>query len=517
MGNKIDSNVVGLAYAEETSLKVLPGTGGVDAIWRPLDPNEYGDFGADIKTIARNPISADRQRKKGVVSDLDASGSIVQDVTQNNLTRLMQGFFFANLREKVNTAPLNVNAPLTVGVTSFGAGTIVCTAGSGAKFVVGNLILVTGMVNSVNNGLFRISAITTDTLTVVGTTTTVVETFPATGRVEVVGFELADNTASLAIANGLLELNISSGTFLNRNMNVGEWIYIGGDTLATRFSGTTNRSGYARIESIAATKLTLSEPTWVAANEAAASGKTIRVFTGSFLRNEESAALIRTRSYNIERTLGQDDFGVQSEYLEGAVANEYELKFDTADKLTADLSFIALNQTIRNGTTGVKAGTRLSVIDEDAFNTSNDVFQLRIFVYGTTPTPASLFAYAQEGSIMVKNNCAGAKAIGVLGSFDVNVGSFDVDSELTVYFSDVAAIQAIKDNASVGFNMITAQRNAGIVYDIPLLTIQGGRPDIKANEPIALPLKNQGAKSRFGFTIAQTYFAYLPTVAMPVV
>ncbi|MGL6009191.1 MAG: phage tail tube protein, partial [Culicoidibacterales bacterium] len=93
MGNKIDSNVVGLAYAEETSLKVLPGTGGVDAIWRPLDPNEYGDFGADIKTIARNPISADRQRKKGVVSDLDASGSIVQDVTQNNLTRLMQGFF----------------------------------------------------------------------------------------------------------------------------------------------------------------------------------------------------------------------------------------------------------------------------------------------------------------------------------------------------------------------------------------------------------------------------------------
>src|SRR3546814_7132225 len=93
---KIDSNATGLRYAEEVCLKQLPtlAADGADPVWVALEPNTYSDFGGQVTTVARNPINQSRQRRKGVVTDLEASGGFQQDLT------------FFNFRSEEHTSEL---------------------------------------------------------------------------------------------------------------------------------------------------------------------------------------------------------------------------------------------------------------------------------------------------------------------------------------------------------------------------------------------------------------------------
>ncbi len=93
---KIDSNVTGLRYQEERSIGVAE----PNNPWLALEPNSYDDFGGEFTTVARNPINAGRQRQKGVLVDLDATGGIQNDLTQDNLQDILQGFMFADFRGK---------------------------------------------------------------------------------------------------------------------------------------------------------------------------------------------------------------------------------------------------------------------------------------------------------------------------------------------------------------------------------------------------------------------------------
>lgn len=503
MANKIDSNITGLRYAEESSLGVLPGT----PDWYPLEPNSYKDFGGQLATMQRKPIDPTRQLKKGVITSVDASGGFNQDLTQNNLTRLLQGILFADIRGKPTTAPMNSAA---IAMTACTATTY--TAASGLNvFLPLHLVFASGFGVSSNNGLKLLSAAAAGTLTTTGNA--VEATPPAAAKVEAVGYEFASATLNVALVGGLPQLTRASGAvdFTTLGLVPGEWIYVGGDVTANTFN---NNAGWARVSAVAATYIELDKTSWTPQVETG-TGKTIRIFFGSVIKNEATAALIKRRSYNVERTLGADANGTMSEYLVGAVVDEFNMDVKQADKVTVDVSFVATDNEQRNGTTGVKSGNRPSITSMDAFNTSSDVSRMKLAsVSATDPIPTPLFAFATDLKLSVKNNVSPVKAIASLGAIEVSAGLLEVTGSLEVYFADIAGVQAVRNNADVTVDLVLAKANAGIAMDIPLMGLGDGRLKVEMDKPITLPLSIQAAaSSKFNHTILFSVFPYLPSAA----
>lgn len=506
--NKIDSNITSLAYAEEECLKQLPAL----PLWYNLEPNEYSDFGGDYTRVSAEPINASRQRKKGNITDLDASGGINQNFTVSNITRLLQGFFFADAREPSSTVPLN---GAQIAITGVAATSRTYTlASGGAAFTAGQLILAEGFTNALNNGVKTVASSTATTVVV--SETLADEAAPtAAARFNRVGGQITSGDVNFAVVDGIPSLVSTTTDFTTfPNFIPGKWLFLGGDALANRF---VNNVGYVRIKAVLENSVTFDDTTFAPVNESGA-GKSIRFFAGVVIKNEKDPALIKRRSYTLERQLGEGPTSTQAEYLVGAVASELTLNLSQAELANVDISFVGCDMVYRTGETGdeIMSGTRIPVAVEDTYNTASDVFRLKMSIIdGSSSNPDGLFAYISEGTITINNNLTANKAIGVLGAFDISAGNFDVGGSLTAYFTTVEALKAIRNNADISFNGIFAHDNKGFIFDIPLLGVGGGRLDVVKDEPIMLPLEPSGEENVNGYTMLYSAFYYLPNIAMP--
>lgn len=293
--------------------------------------------------------------------------------------------------------------------------------------------------------------------------------------------------------------------------HVGQWLFLGGDAAGTAFA---NNVGYARVKTIADQTLTFDKTTWTPEVEAAGS-LTVEVYVGDSLRDENFELQV-TKYFQFERTLGQDANGTQAEYVRGAVANELELDLPLADKINVNLGYIAADRTVRTGAQGLKSGDRFAAPIEDMFNTSTAVVRNSMAVVDpASSVPSPLFAWLTEGNLTINNNVSAVKAIGALGGIDVSVGNFDVGGEVTALFTTVEAISAVENNDDVTLDFIAARDNEAVVWDIPLLSLSGGRPEISENEPVTLGLEMMGAENTNDYTMEYTHFPYVPTIAHP--
>lgn len=507
MANKIDSNVTGLRFAEESAvLGVLPGS----PVWYPLEPNSYDDFGGSVALVARNPINSGRQRKKGVITDLDAAGGFNSDLTQFNLKRLMQGFMFANLNEKGALAPINGTAEPVTNVD--GVAEEYDMAANADKFAVGDLVFASGFTNAANNGLKRVISVTAATNVGVAGDLVDEASPPAAATLKIVGFQGAAGDIDVDASGTLPALTSTVADFTTMGLIPGEWVYIGGDSALLAFVNAAN-NGFARVNSVAANRLEFDKTDATMVTEASTT-ETIQLFFGDVIKNEALLSNQVRRSYQLERTLGDNGTGEQSEYLVGAIPSEFTLNVAQADKITIDLSFVAIDHETRDGTTGVKSGARPAQAEFPAFNTSSDFSRTKLAVVSEVDSnPTALFAFVTDFTLSINNNVSPNKAVGVLGAFDVTAGTFEVGGAITAYFADIAAVASVRSNADVTQDFAIAKDNAGMLFDVGLVGLGDGRANVEQDQAITLPLEVSAAVNKFDQTLLVMFFDYLPSAA----
>jgi len=352
----------------------------------------------------------------------------------------------------------------------------------------------------------------------------------AAARVEIVGHEFA--SGDLEVSNtgaSYPELTTSSKDLRELNLIPGEFIYIGGDVTNSSFSAATD-NGWARVRSVAQHAIVLDKTTGEMVTNNG-SGKLVQVFFGRVVKNEanhdgsNNSIPIKRRTYSFERTLGSPDTDnpteVQAEYLVGAVPDKFKMNLKTADKVTSDLDFIALNTDLRDAATGPKSkdsgASAPDLVSEDAFNTTSHVARMRLAVHSATDaSPTALIGFVMDMDFTIGNNLKANKAIGVLGAFEVTAGHFTVDGTLKAYFATVAAQEEVKRNGDVTLDIAFVEANKGVLVDMPLIALSDGRPDVVSDEPIMLPLNSSLAPDpTFNHTLLWVFYNYLPDVAQP--
>lgn len=507
---RADSNISETRYAEETAF----GTVGGSEVWNLIEVNSFSEARGQYTKVARNPIASDRQRKKGVTTDLDVQAGFQSDLTQYNLADLFQGLFFADFRTKVEFG----GAGQLVSVN----GSNQFTAASGlTAFAVDDLVVLRQgtQVAGNSNRVLRVTAATGTLLTV--SQTLVAETLPAGATLVKVGVRTAAGDLDVDAAGAFPVITSTTLNFVTLGLTPGEFIWIGGDDALTTFSTAANNC-LARIRSVSANSITIDKASKGDMVTEANTLNTVELYVGRVLKNEQIEDQVR-RTYQIERQLGAPDDSlpsdIESEYFTGCVFNEAVFNMTSGEKITVDCKFIGADQELYDGATGPKAGTRPDIENADAVNGASDLKIVRLSrVVAGDEDPDPLAAFFPSATVTVNNGVEPLKALTQLGAFDMSTGDFVVTASVQGYFTTNDAVAAVRDNDSLTFHVYSTRNSQGWVMDMPLVTAGDGSITIEKDKPMMLPLTLEAASgeeidSNLDHTLCMTWFDGLPLLA----
>lgn len=404
--------------------------------------------------------------------------------------------------------------PASPAATTGGSGsglTLNPTGADVATFVVGDLVLASGFGVAANNGLKEVVATASGVIEAAGIVDEAAP--PAGARIDTVGHHFATGDIDVTMNGQLVRLESSTVDLRTLGLIPGEWIFIGGDTAGSAF---TRSRGFARVSVIDEDYIELDKVSWDAPMAESGAAVALEIYYGTIIRNESDPALIKKKPVQLERTLGRDANGVQAEYLVGAMASELTFNGAQADKIVLDLNFIACDVDHRDGTQGVKAGSRPVLEASDAFNTTSDFARIKLSsVDPTTSNPVPLFAFCTDLNLTINNNVSPSKAVGHLGAIGVTAGTFEVGGSVTAYFVDMVGPRAVANNADITMDYILVKNQRGALFDLPLVALGGGQITVEPDQAVMLPLETNAAESKFGHTLLFQSFNYLPLIARP--
>jgi hypothetical protein len=509
-----NGSMTSLYSAEEVSRGVLP----VDPVWFEREPNSYADFGGAYTMSRRSPLTHDRQARRGEVSDNSPTAGFQEDLTPTNMIRPTRGFLFAEARQRPTTAPINFT-PVIIATTT--AAKFTAAAGLD-RFRIGHILHARGFGVPSTNRTHVVTAAGALEVTVTPGGITPEADVPDDAVLEAVGFQFGAGTLTLTkLADGIVLTSTMVGVdFTTMNFVPGEWHFIGGDAAATRFGepGADNAPFYAQLDAVTATSLAYRKTTGTQVTNNGAA-KTIQIYFGTVVRNEDDCNLIREITFTHERQYGCG-VGAEAEYVQGSYANQMTITVPTpaADaKVTVDLGYICMNSFERLEAEALLSDgdVRVPALNEPAFKPGLDVYQQKLSVLDpTTLNPTALVAYSSTSSLTINNQLSGIKAVEVYGNAGVSIGELAVTGSITGFFTGLNQNRQVRLGKEATWHLILTKANAAVIFDIASLSLGNGRNAVAANTPVTIPIDTAAAKGKHGYSLLVTFLRYVPSIGM---
>lgn len=483
----VDTNSISLAICKETTPGEIP-SGGAKAEY--LEPNGIPDFGGSITTTARAPISANRQQRKGTITDFSSTVSVEQDLTVSSFLAVIDGAVLSEWQG----VPALKNATIT-------ADTVTLEEALDFALPVGTLLYFTGFQNNI--GLKKLTTAFTSggtSLSVTGLTAEATK-----GTVFVVGYEAAQGD----ITSGTDKLLSTTVDFTTLPLFKGAAIYVGGETASNSFD--TGISGLARIRGIEAHALYLDKLD-KNGEEDDATDKTIRIFFGQFLRNVPvSDELFKEHSYSMEVTypgIVDKEEGVADgyEYSYGNKINTVEIGMSVNDKAT--LNFTTFG-TDTDPVTETSKGWEISNPKyTEAFSTPSDFLRLRV----QGADEEGLTSFFKDTTISINNNISAENVLAKLGPAFTNLGMLQVSLSGNIVFTNPKVTEKIRNNCTCSADLCLSNNDGSIYLDLPRISLSDGAKDFAVNEKVKLSLTGESfVDDEFDYSVGFTFFPYLPT------
>jgi len=490
---------VSLAYAIETAL----GTAGTT--WKLVEPNTINSFGPELSTTERNPISKDRQRKKGTITDLDSAAEFDADLTMEHILDFSEGFLFANFTGAAKWGPQETND-----VTAVTASDSFTVGAAGTTAVQYNLLYARGFSTAANNGLHVVDTGAAATDIPVTSTLTAEASPPDEATIEIVGYRTTAGDLDVSGVSGAQVTLVTTTLDLTTlPISVGQVLWFGGDAAINQFS-TTGNSGFGRVVSVSANQLVIDKTSGSWATEANTT-QLVDIYFGRFLRNvpvDDTDYL--ERSFTFEgaypdlEAVGTDAY----EYSKGNYCNQMTVDLPLADKAGMTFGFVGTDTDPATTTRKTGADTPLEPIQVVAFNTTSDIARLRI----TQTDETGLSTYFKNVTLTVNNNVTPEKVLGNLGAAFMNTGNLEIDFESTLLFTDKAITSAIRNNTTVTLDFSLNNDDGGMFFDIPSCTIGGGDKEYPENESVTVNTPIMAFKdTTLGYSMSISLFGYLPS------
>ena len=510
---RVTTNNTQLSYAAEdpNRLGELPAS----PEWTLLEPNDITDFGTELTTTPRNPISPTRQRRKGEITDLDSTMGFEHDMTYGLLEEFIPAFAFA--RRTNDDLNVYVDAVTATGytVTGFPVG---ARTGSSALFVAD------GFGIKANDGLKVLSsAATAINIPVTGLTP---EPSPPKGaRLRFAGHRLgAASITTIPAANitvpGTSYQSWTGGAVTITTTGI-NWMTVGlsnGQVIGI-FKDKDNYI-WGRVRSTSATTLRLDKATM---HGTVAATDDLDFLYGGFVRNVSvSSSEYLERSYTFEATwdnlendpntgvpTGADEY----EYSVGNYCNSFAFNLAGQSFATATVGFIGTDTMPPVG-----AGDRKTGADDPfpaprthALNTTADIARLRMQGESEDPRHA-LTTDFDSMTLTLNNTISPEKVLGSLAARYINLGNFEVDIETDIIFSNSAVLKAVRENDTVTMDFILFNDQGAVAVDIPSMTLGLGGRNLPRDESVTLSMTAQafGDDGGLNTSLGVSFIPYIP-------